>query len=213
MTTTTIHRREVRRIRSVRLVQEVLTRLWSTYDMIDRSYQLRERLFNVYHIYRDTQSLPSEHDWNIIKELLQLLRPFKEATKLLEGEHVVTLSTVFPVLFRLEMFCRGKTLEMKNLPDWSQCSAEVNGVRKKIVEEMKKENRFNHFPDVMQLATVLDPRYKDFSFVIPSIIDEVRSVVWPLLEKEAITLMKQKEQEGTDILTIPKPPSSILPRL
>ena len=40
--------------------------------------------------------------WNKVKQIIKLLKPFAEHTKLLEGEKINSLSIIFPSLIELE---------------------------------------------------------------------------------------------------------------
>jgi hypothetical protein len=70
--------------RVMRPNQDVVTRWWSTYQMIERLIQLRPYLA-LLEEEGDLDCNLSNEQWNIISNLKFLLQPFMIAQKLLEG--------------------------------------------------------------------------------------------------------------------------------
>jgi hypothetical protein len=78
---------------AVGVVVDVVTRWWYTYSMCEGLIHLQPALAAM----AVDNKLPdyillNETDWKILRQVHQLLKPFKNAQKLLEGEKYVTLS-------------------------------------------------------------------------------------------------------------------------
>lgn len=88
------------------------------------------------------------------KELVQLLKPFDEATKIICGEHYLTGSKVIPIVHIL-----------KNQLSVLAPDTEI-GTHFKIELERQFSKRFNNIEKVLPLAisTILDPRFKNIHF-------------------------------------------------
>ena len=84
------------RIRPLKLVIDVVTRWSSTFYMVNRFLKPKEPITA---ITSDLQ-MPtlSNMQWKDLKGLSELLKPFRDAVSLLEGEQYVTLSLFFLVL-------------------------------------------------------------------------------------------------------------------
>ena len=89
--------------------------------------------------------MPSEEEWNLAKEICEILKLFYNITKLISGQNYPTANTFFI-----------KVCEIKQaLYDWLICSNEVVST---MLEKFDKYWSGCHI--VMAVATVLDPRYK-----------------------------------------------------
>jgi hypothetical protein len=78
---------------AVGMIVDVVTRWWSTYSMCERLIYLQPALAAL----AVDNKLPdyillNETDWKILRQVHQLLKPFKIAQKLLEGDKYVMLS-------------------------------------------------------------------------------------------------------------------------
>lgn len=84
--------------RAVKCIQDVATRWWSTYSMVERLLRLKI-YFNVM---VQQGNLPpgvnlNDDQWKILEDTVKVLKPFMVVQKLLEGQNYVTVSFV-PVL-------------------------------------------------------------------------------------------------------------------
>jgi hypothetical protein len=97
----------------LQLLQDVKTRWWSTYALVERMIQLREVLIHIFSNefrYRETQNTPTTlerlqltpTDFEHLENIAYVLKPFKEAQQALEGEKYVTLSLVPLVIHHLK---------------------------------------------------------------------------------------------------------------
>ena len=79
----------------VGIIDDVVTRWWSTYDAIDRLLYLRKAITTM-HANSDIEKVDelSNSDWENLKEIVLVLKPFRDAQKYLEGQKYVNASLV-----------------------------------------------------------------------------------------------------------------------
>lgn len=97
------------------LVQDIPTRWWSSYDVMDRINEKRHaRRFGKWkNISPHPKSTsPTESEWITIRFLLEMLKPFKEEQLEPEGDQYATISRVPVFCWQHSiMHCREKTLQ------------------------------------------------------------------------------------------------------
>lgn len=80
-------------------ILDVKTRWNSTYDMIVRAVELKQPISLLLdELCQENNELPSldNSDWDFFTELQLLLKPFKEVTEMVSGQHYATFNTVLP---------------------------------------------------------------------------------------------------------------------
>jgi len=78
----------------LKLKQDVSTRWNSTFLMLERLIKLKEPLTIVMITLKEAPSNLSSEEWNIIEDMIPLLRPFDKLTVELSAEHYPTISMV-----------------------------------------------------------------------------------------------------------------------
>lgn len=105
----------------LKLLQDVKTRWWSTYAMIQRILDLREALEHVFQEefrYRESQNTPTQleklkltdSDFESLHNVAYVLRPLQQAQKALEGETYVNISLLPLVIHEIRVqlgICEG----------------------------------------------------------------------------------------------------------
>ena len=76
-----------------RVIQDVATRWWSTYAMLDRLLELKP-FFQMMQQYDGLNCNLSDSQWSIASNLVVSLKPFMVLQQFLEGEHYVTNSVI-----------------------------------------------------------------------------------------------------------------------
>jgi hypothetical protein len=146
----------------------------------------------------------SPEDWCIVALIAELMEPFMEVQRALEGEKYITLSLVLPALCCLRK--KLKQMQMLDLPD--DCSqvqdlfAETGQLLMDDFEERWGKDsevlmagihgprgEFRGVPRFMVLACTLDPRVIPLLPKLMSKEDEEK--VWKMLIDEAIKVMDQ----------------------
>ena len=78
---------------ALNVIQDVCTRWWSTYQMCARLLRLRFYIMELH----ESKVIPAhamltDEQWKVVKSVSDLLKPFMEMQKVLEGEQYVTIS-------------------------------------------------------------------------------------------------------------------------
>ncbi|KAJ6643111.1 putative AC transposase [Pseudolycoriella hygida] len=150
------------------LLRDVRTRFNATLTMMERAEEMKQPFdMTLNCIPKLRKYCLNKEEWQMIHELIKLLKPFKEATIMLSNEHSPTMSrisSVYHVLFNhLEKVMdnndneapakRSRKINQQERPEWLM-NAASNGW-----EKLRK-----YYPTadglVHIVATVLDPRYK-----------------------------------------------------
>ena len=79
----------------VNVIQDVVTRWWSTYAMLERLKYLK---IYIQMMVRENLLLPtinlSNEQWMIVEDICAILAPFRNVQQLMEGEKYVTVSLI-----------------------------------------------------------------------------------------------------------------------
>lgn len=115
---------------------------------------------------RDVASV-SEVEWNIISEIIKVLRPLHEATKELFSDLHVTISKIIPIVHGIEAA----------LKDMDDLSADGALFRDNLLRCFCA--RFKNVEESVgyAIATFLDPRYKDVAFHSKECIENVKNIL------------------------------------
>ena len=109
--------------------------------------------------------LPTNAEWQTLKELALILKPFANATRMIEGEKYVTLSFVWPLFGNLYHFLiNGKSAVHPFLPNWGSLTPQAQAIRTALINELSKPNRFSAPSRPMVFASILDVRYHQLLF-------------------------------------------------
>ena len=191
----------------VTVVQDVVTRWWSTYSMLERLLYLKPAIASLgaaEQIPRD--KLLTEFEWKIVAETKRLLEPFRNAQKGLEGEKYASapfVPVVIPDLHRqLESFANDpvetpvKYLARNMLTDFKKrWGDEHHPIFTGLVTRGRLLRQIGIHP-LMFVASALDPRIKLCSMQNgPS-----KQTVWD----QILNLMVQEQPGG--------PPSTVTSR-
>ncbi|CAG8683923.1 383_t:CDS:2, partial [Scutellospora calospora] len=112
--------------------------------------------------------IPSTYEWKVIKELIQLLEPFEQVTRLFSGQNYSTLNIIYPcmvslrnsLLERFDHFVTSEAIEVKN---------EIN-------EDLA--SRWDYPNNIEIYASFFDLRFKDLEFLTQElkiqVIEEIK---------------------------------------
>ena len=163
-------------------IQDVATRWRSAYDMANwfRVQQESLTLFDINHR-RDADDVYKENrlsltDWDIVEQSVAVLAGPAEASQLLEGTNYVTSSCVLPYIYRIIHDMKDDSpvyVPWKEQADdkWLEADDLTPAVRaarkllhidltKRWIDELPSEQKAAY-----AICTLLDPRFKEFTFV------------------------------------------------
>ncbi|XP_070382769.1 E3 SUMO-protein ligase ZBED1-like [Dermacentor albipictus] len=175
-------RQELLGLPTERLMQSCPTRWSSTYQMLTKLIKHRSAIQSVLAdrtivTAKKAQNLEiSQHEWNVISELCEVLEPLHLATTILCSDTVSPVSMVRPVVKAVV-----KKLELQSTGD-----LEVENFKE--VVRMEISRRFSLDWDAQQRsvsarqrASFLDPRYKCLHYEKPDAREAIRSNVREML--------------------------------
>ncbi|XP_039535814.1 E3 SUMO-protein ligase ZBED1-like [Pimephales promelas] len=166
------------------LIQDVSTRWNSTFSMLER---LLEQRWPITAVLSDpnftkksdssTLDLTTAH-WNAIEDIKNVLKPMTTLTELLSEEDNASLSATVPML---------ANLKKRHLAIADDDSPITKKMKSKLVEEIdgrwEFKNRMMMTNSVYITAAVVDPRFKQLSFLDDAKRDEAYIVVAQLAER------------------------------
>lgn len=165
----------------LKVFQDCVTRWNSTFYMFERFAKVKDALSLYMNDNEINPILPEE--WKLIESLIQLLRPFEEATRELSSCQA-SISSVIPIIQMLE----------KKVDDYLTRSQEVDPIRQ-AVTSLKNEltTKFSSLGEnhIYIIATYLDPRYKH-KFFTPVTEEKIRGDILLLVNTENDVLCAPK---------------------
>ncbi|XP_030760921.1 zinc finger BED domain-containing protein 1-like [Sitophilus oryzae] len=169
-----------------KLIQEVSTRWNSAFQMVKRIVQTSDALNKtLLKIPRAPQPLAAE-EIIILKEVVDVLACFEEATTKVSGTKYVTISFVIPIVQGIHNTLEKKFSEMQTDEGRQICLKLQESVRKRLFLFEKRT--------IPQMGTLLDPRFKQDGFRND---DNIKSALH-FMEQE-MSYVEKNEKEVTSI--------------
>ena len=175
---------------TLELVQSCPTRWGSTYLMLERIKKLQQSLCAVLlDKPREVRSLlPGGDEWNIIEEVLEVLKPFHRATTTMSASSHPTVSMLSPLLYKL------KFLVLK-------VSEEDSQTTKQLKQAILLDLQCCYSQDIQALLDIsafLDPRFKDLD---PFVAVTERVYIEEAVKLEILELVEDKS-DNIDIVDV-----------
>ncbi|CAI6368031.1 unnamed protein product [Macrosiphum euphorbiae] len=117
-----------------KLMQDISTRWNSTYYMLERFVELEDAIRGTLGLLDNPPQTLSADEWKITKELIQVLRPFEEATKAVSGSKYMTASIILVISQGLKNVC--EHMARKNF------TVEVINVLQQLLSGMNHRDRW-----------------------------------------------------------------------
>ena len=152
-----------------------------------------------------------DNEWELLDELCNILAPFEKATRDFSGNTYVTLSQMFPIITNLMDSLKSpgnsnddsddETIISDSEESLTDQQIEIN--YDNISEVLKNVKKYiytglKHYwamPDEFGImAALLDPRYKDLSFISD---DEIKVRIHSNLQAQYDQLKKEMQQQTT----------------
>jgi hypothetical protein len=160
--------RSLRNGRILELLKDVRTRWWSTFRSLSRLLEVKAA---VQLTLRDAPGRLglTDAEWLDVKQVVEVLQPFAAAVRGLEGEKYPTIGMVWQAVWRLGRFLADREITQRDgstvTLGWRDIKHTANVLRRELHSNLQGQKRFRFATQVMQVATVLDPRYKDLRFL------------------------------------------------
>ena len=183
-------------LRSVTVIQDIVTRWWSTYSMCERLLRLKTYIAVMAN--EELITNLSDAQWALINDITSILRPFMTAQKVLEGEKYITISLVPSIISNIR---KGLKKEMDKVDN----SEYVSRMLRTLFDSFQTEwgcgdidtmydehralgprNRHKGFRQAHMLAAALDPRSKGLQLFGHN----DKRKIWELLTAKAESLAK-----------------------
>lgn len=192
------------------LIQDVVTRWWSTFTMCERLLRLRthiDAMANMNPPKISNNLLPEQ--WDLLKDVVKILGPFRYAQQLFEGEKYVTISLVPTVIFNIRKGLQFAAAQVDTNSKYVQSLLDIllksfnkewgSGALDTCYDEHKTTQvgmRHKGFRVEHMVGAFLDPRYKDLKqFGVQDKL-KIRNEVHNRVKK--IALMEVHEPEVVD---------------
>lgn len=140
-----------------KVILDVKTRWNSVYYMLERFIDIMKLCSEILIDDRNSPQMPSAQEIEVIKQIINLLRPFEYVTRELSGELYITVSKVIPMIN-----CIHSQIESYN----SNLTI-TNSIKESILSQLCKRFGNTEFNSHLALATLLDPRFKNIHFRDP----------------------------------------------
>ena len=194
------------------VVTDVVTRWWSTHAMIERLLELRpaiDMMANEGH-FGDTVTL-STVDWNNLEHIMKVLTPFKNAQKMMEGNHYVTAGWVLVHV----QFIRQQLTAMKGAPNHRTVRTLAGSLLEDFETRWKPDdeavfdfevqradlNRQTGIHPLLVVASFLDPRFKQLNAIAsPTNRKKVKTWVKKLMTELENKRRNDAAPESQDLL-------------
>ncbi|XP_049533618.1 E3 SUMO-protein ligase ZBED1 [Anopheles darlingi] len=158
-----------------KLILDVVTRWNSTYHMLERFYENKDPILATLPLLSCSLTQLDQKDWVIIKDSIDVLKFFDLVTLEISAEKTVTLSKIRVItelmIKKIDFFLRPGLVD------------EVESLVKFLKDGMEKKLQYLD-NEIVQQATVLDPRFKqkgfkndlDFKQCCAKILDRMESI-------------------------------------
>lgn len=170
----------------MKVIQDVVTRWWSTFRMIDRLIFLREAIGGLYGAGEIDCEIPTSFQWEVLEQICITLVPIADVQRILEGENYVTGSLVPYAIYSLrETYqsvldnddtlgpVRGLTLVLREDLDQRYHPGSEGRVQCTSTPSIGKFIRYTTIHPALFIAAFLDPMMKGN---LRMIMEEDRSV-------------------------------------
>jgi hypothetical protein len=162
----------------LKLIQDVITRWWSTHRMIERLLLLHPFIKSLHDLNQIQGATPLTNDQLVIlKDIKEMLDPMAKSQRKIEGENYVTVSLVPFSLYFIQRSIKDKMNDNESTPSSKHLAKvmynDFTNYRYGNTEQQMfynpvligRYNRYVTLHPVHLAATVLDPRMKELHFI------------------------------------------------
>lgn len=177
----------------LKLKMDVVTRWNSTFFMYERVCELQEPLEATLGLLHNPVPALTSEEWEVLKEVCQILKPFDLATTELSAEKNISISKVIPLVSGITRAVTAPKVELKTASGKKLAKALLTELNTRF-ENIEKKTEY-------MVSTFLDPRFREKGFtdsektleaVEKRIVDLIES---DLSDNETIDKTKDKEKD------------------
>ncbi|XP_073729768.1 E3 SUMO-protein ligase ZBED1-like [Misgurnus anguillicaudatus] len=177
-------------LEELRLKQDVITRWNSTYYMLKRFWLQKEAIIATLALVNPNLPTLTLDEWDIIKDVCEILQPFEEVTVEMSAERYVTASKVI-------LMSRGLQKVVQRLRGAVTNHGPVMAMIDSLAEDMQRRfHQIEHFR-LYSEATLLDPRFKQKAFHDAAVADEAAKSITAAAARAWSSTEEQTQAERT----------------
>ena len=144
---------------SHKLIQDVDTRWNSTFEMVERIIEQQASICAALADQKRLDLLPKDAEFQILEELVTVLKPFKEVTHQVSAQVYVTISAIWPILHHLRV---------QALRVVSSDSLAIQAMKKEMKQNLDGRYKSESIIEMLDKACFVDPRFKRMPFLSDS---------------------------------------------
>ena len=150
--------------------------------MVERIIQLQQPLCAALIELRKTELMPNDTEFSTMEIFLEVLKPIVEITEAIDGEKLVTISTIKPLLHKL--------LSKHLIEQPSDKTTLTKTLKNVILTDLNSRYNDTEVKNLLNKACLLDPRFKALSFLSQTEKTEIISMV----EEETLKMVTKSNQ-------------------
>ncbi len=170
------------------LIQDVVTRWNSTFDMIERILEQQTPICAALVDLKRMDLLPRDEEFLLCEALVQVLQPFKHITETVCGEAYTTVSSIKLLLHHL--------LNVALVPKASD-AAPVKKMKETMETNLRSRYSLPETDEFLRIACFLDPRFRSLPFLSISERHDVQKSIRIQVADLIADGQQQKPEEAT----------------
>ncbi|XP_044581913.1 E3 SUMO-protein ligase ZBED1-like [Cotesia glomerata] len=185
------------------LISYCVTRWNSAYNMIERLLEQKQAVESVLLNLEFTTTamckklLLRNSEWNYLKDLVRILKPFEVATKMMSSQTESTSGMVRPLIHSI--------IDKFLMIDDSDDPPKIQSLKEVFREELEARFLGEDYDSVPTLACFLDPRYKNMADETQEFRKSVEEKILKIIAKENVeetpaAIAKNKREKDLDYL-------------
>lgn len=172
--------------KEIGLIQDVKTRWNSQFSMLERMLQLKLALnMSIPEMDKLPTSGLTHEEWTMAKDLIDLLAPLEASTRTLCGDTYASASMIIPTI--------GTAIEY--ITAFRLISKEILAFRAYLVTRLKDRFLDIEDNDILSIATLLDPRFRD-SGIVKFFSKDLVVYIVNLIKHELLRIPKSRQSAG-----------------
>lgn len=156
----------------LKLINSTPTRWNSTLKMIERLIEIQDVLEATVAILHKPVELFTFEEWQVLKELCNILRPFNEITIEMSAEKFTTVSKLIVLIRGLQSFLSKKKSENNIII--------ISTLLERFINNVTKRFHRLEYNEILAISTFLDPRFKSKGFTDTGALKYVKDKIYSM---------------------------------